>query len=269
MGRYENIQVFEDTMSLCESDGELAAAVENSIDRQYVLRESDKLALEAESRGKPAEIVVSRRRSFEAAMRYGGKRVCVLNFASAKNAGGGVANGASAQEECLCRVSTLYPCLADDRIFGKFYAPHRRMFRDTLYNGDLICTPSVVCVKSDAAEPKTLPKDKRFALDVVTCAAPNLGTGIRISDDELEKLHYKRLERVFITAANEGAEVLILGAFGCGAFRNPPRVVASAMRKLTERYAEYFDTIEFAVYCTPRASANYDEFAKAFPNALK
>jgi len=75
----------------------------------------------------------------------------------------------------------------------------------------------------------------------------NPGEGDRsadISQDELRKLHEKRLRRVADIAVENGEDVLILGAFGCGAFRNPPEVVARAMKPVVEEYRYCFKTIE-------------------------
>ena len=260
MGRQEYIDIFEDTMHLCKTDEQLKRSLEESLEKQYFLPESAPLILKAEPKEKPAEVTVSQKRTFEAAEAYKGKRVCVLNFASSKNPGGGVERGASAQEECLCRVSTLFPCLTDEGIMNSFYIPHRTMFRDTLYNSDLIFTPGVTVFKSDTNMPALRPRDEWFTADVITCAAPNLGAYTRLDDKSLEKLHTERGERIFLTAINEGAEVLILGAFGCGAFRNPPAAVAGAYRTLTGKYAAYFDKIEYAVYCPPKNTSNYSAF---------
>ena len=64
----------------------------------------------------------------------------------------------------------------------------------------------------------------------------------------------------FQAAALNGAEVLILGAFGCGAFCNPPRIVARAFRSVQEKYASYFETIEYAVFCGKNDTQNNDVF---------
>ena len=260
MGRQEYVDIFNDTMDMCRTDAELKSSLAKSLKGQYVLPESAGLSLNGTAKGKPAKVVVSARRTFEAAEQYKDRRVCVLNFASSKNPGGGVERGASAQEECLCRVSTLFLCLTEEEVFERFYEPHRSMFSDTLYNSDIIFTPGVTVFKSDTSMPAARPREEWFCTDVLTCAAPNLSAYTRLDDVRLEKLHIERGERIFLTAINEGAEVLILGAFGCGAFRNPPAVVARAYRALTERYAAYFDTIEYAVYCSPKNTANYDAF---------
>ena len=267
MGRQENKEIFQDTMEKCKREPALKKALADSIAKQYVLLEKEPLKVNREPNADAARIVISAKRTFEAAEQYRGKRVCALNFASSKNPGSGVVNGATAQEECICRISTLYPCLVEDRVFDKFYQPHRTIFRDTLYNSDLIFTPGVVSFKTDDNAPKLRPEEEWFSVDVITCAAPNLGAfSGRLTDSELEELISKRMERVFITAVNEGAEVLILGAFGCGAFRNPPEVVARAMKKLTDKYSRYFETVEFAVYCTPKNPTNLVAFQRAFGN---
>jgi uncharacterized protein (TIGR02452 family) len=62
---------------------------------------------------------------------------------------------------------------------------------------------------------------------------------------------------------------LILGAFGCGAFRNPPEIVAKVFYNVMQDYLEYFDAIEYAVYHTEREVANYGAFQKIMNNNTK
>ena len=220
----------------------------------------------------PATVIVSKKRSFEAASAYKDQKVCVHNFASASNPGGGVKNGANAQEECLCRCSNLYLCLKMPKLWDDFYLPHRTA-RNPLHNDDIIYTPGVRIIKSDTATPKLLPKSQWFDVDVITCAAPNLrerpgnsynpGDGsapVKITDKALLQLHEKRLRKILDVAYIKGNEIVILGAFGCGAFSNNPYVVATAAKNVIKDYLYKFKIIEFAIYCNPRDDSNYKSF---------
>ena len=154
----------------------------------------------------------------------------------------------------------------------QFYASHRRA-NDPLHNDDCIYTPGVVVFKSDTDYPQLLPEEKWYSVNVLTCAAPNLrerpsngmnsGDGddaVHISREELQALHEKRMRKVLEIAWAKGNEVVILGAFGCGAFRNPPSVVAQAMKTVVQEYRMKFETIEFAVYCSTQYDTNYRIF---------
>lgn len=112
MGREENITVFKDTEKLCKDNKQLAESIKKSISKQKLILESDKIeSPNLNIFAEPAEVVVSKKRTFEAASQYKGRQIAVHNFASAFNPGGGVVKGSSAQEECLCRCSGLYFCL--------------------------------------------------------------------------------------------------------------------------------------------------------------
>ena len=261
------VAVFNDTLQRIGSSQDLQAAVNQSIASQQYIGDADKIELPAPPYTEKAQVVVSRLRSFEAAARYPGQKVAVLNFASSTSPGGGVETGASAQEESLCRVSTLYPCLKAQAAWEKFYGPHRA-HPNPLHNDDIIYTKDVVVLKDDDYNVLSSP----FRVDVITCAAPNLrespsnrynrhdGDAVHISPEKLLELHLKRARKILSAAAANGAEVLILGAFGCGAFRNNPAVVAAAYHQVLPQFLNHFKTIEFAVYCTPRDQRNYDAF---------
>ena len=83
-----------------------------------------------------------------------------------------------------------------------------------------------------------------------------------VTREQIRALHLQRARKILSVAAIHGAEVLILGAFGCGAFCNPPEVVAAAFRDVLPDFAHAFRTVEFAVYCTPRDDSNYRAFQK-------
>jgi len=267
MGRDENVSIFEDTKNICKSHPAVRNAIKLSNDHQEIFLEGDPVFPEPRLLSDPAKVIVSKRRSYEAAMRYMGHETCVLNFASATNPGGGVVWGSTAQEECLCRCSTLYSNLITKENWARFYEPHRQQ-NNPLYNDDCIYTPDVLVFKSDTRFPELLTQKDWFNVNVITCAAPNLRTNkdgtirISITDEELEKLHIKRMRRILSIAAARGNEVVILGAYGCGAFKNPPEVVARAMKKVVAEFRNYFHVIEFAVYCSPRDENNYIVFNK-------
>lgn len=277
MGREENLSVFRDTEKLVKENKVLVTAVKKSTSNQLLIPEymqvDEIMQTEVKLRSHDEGIVlVSKKRTYEAASAYRGMKVCVHNFASATNPGGGVTKGSSAQEECLCRCSTLYFNLNTSDMWGGFYSPHRAM-QDPIHNDDCIYTPDVVVFKSDTAEPKLLKEEEWYNVNVVTCAAPNLrlmpsnamntGDGVKrakISDKDLYDLHVKRLTRIMDIAVAGGNEVVILGAFGCGAFENNPEVVAKASKTVVDKYKNKFKTIEFAVYCSPKDERNFTVF---------
>ncbi|MCR5723581.1 MAG: TIGR02452 family protein [Treponema sp.] len=279
MSREENIAVFEDTVDMVMNSPRLRDAVRKGRSCQLFIAEKACVPDGSVSGrfNEPAKIVVSKKRTFEAARSYvdGCNRVCVLNFASSTNPGGGVETGAGAQEECLCRVSTLYFTLDTDENQKRFYKPHRAL-KNPLHNDDILYTPDVCVFKSDTAHSAALPEAEWYLVDVLTCAAPNLrsrpsnrynsGDGdepLLLSDDELRTLHEKRDRRIFDVAVRQQADVLVLGAFGCGAFRNSPQVVASVLMNLSRQYRHAFKVIEFAVYCPPFDDTNYRVFMEA------
>lgn len=275
--RFKNIQIFQDTVKLIEDSQSLQDAIDFSLRSQLLYLEADNVTL-PNAKGKSCHTIVSTKRSFEAASVYAkaGKRVCVLNFASATNPGGGVTHGSSAQEESLCRCSTLYPCLNVEEMWQKFYLPHRAS-ANPLYNDDCIYTPGVMVTKTDVSFPERMPESDWYQVDVLTCAAPNLRSipsnpmnpfagdkPVNIEMDDLYQLRKKRIEKIFKIAIVNDVEVLILGAFGCGAFCNPPEVVAKAFYDVQKKYEHYFETIEYAVFCGGHETQNYEAFCNVF-----
>lgn len=274
MSREERKAVFEDTEKLCKENEKLREALAYATANQELILEGDAYAVPKGHRYEtPAKIVVSKKRTFAAASAYcdGQQKVAVHNFASATNPGGGVTKGSSAQEECLCRCSGLYLNLNVKEMWDGFYGPHRAM-RNPIHNDDIIYTPKVTVFKSDTEEPKLMKETDWYQVDVITCAAPNLrpnptnrmnpddGDPTKLTDKELLQIQEKRMRRILDVAKAHQVDTIVLGAFGCGAFRNKPEVVAQAMKHVVEEYKYDFATIEFAVYCSPRDDCNYQIF---------
>ncbi len=185
--------------------------------------------------------------SLEAARRLTGRSsepVVVLNFASARNPGGGFLNGAQAQEEALCRASALYACLREIR---EFY-DHHRAHRDPFYTDRVIHSPAVPVFRDDRGRLLDTP----YEIGFLTAAAPNAGVVLRRTPERAPDIPHAlvtRAERVLETAAACGYRRLVLGAWGCGVFRNAPARVAGAFHELLVegRFEGYFEEIVFAV----------------------
>lgn len=273
--RQKNIEIFEDTRAWYTQDDTLQKAVQRT--QQGTQFYAPGTTLDAGPMltryQQTAHIVISKNRTLQAAGKYIGQKVAVLNFASATNPGGGVTRGSSAQEEALCRCSTLYPCLLGDDLWQKYYKMHRDR-HDTTYTDACIYLPDVLVIKTDTDVPRRLPKAEMYPVDVITCAAPNLRerpnhamnpgseSVVHLTNEQIYALHTQRAKKILSVAALHEAEVLILGAFGCGAFCNPPEVVAAAFRDVLPGFAHAFRTVEFAVYCPVHDDSNYQAFQK-------
>ena len=103
-------------------------------------------------------------------------------------------------------------------------------------------------------------------MDVITCAAPdfrfdNTGRMYRPDEAELMAVLEKRWKRILSVAACSKADILILGAFGCGVFGNPPEVVAQAFSNAFAEFARCFEVVEFAVFAQNEDDPNYVAFS--------
>jgi uncharacterized protein (TIGR02452 family) len=203
--------------------------------------------------------------SLEAARRLhlaGAERIAVLNFASARNPGGGYLGGAKAQEEDLCRNSLLYPCLLQA---PDYYEAHRAS-RDFLYSHRVIWSPEVPVHRD--VDGRLL--GEPFPVSFLTCPAPNAGQALRRDPgarSRIPRVLNQRAERVLAVAAHHGARNLVLGAWGCGVFRNDPRDVAEAFHLHLARdggFSTAFERVVFAVWDRVPDSVNRAAFAERF-----
>jgi len=260
----ENVKIFADTLNYIFNSGHLDKCVQDSVDNSRVYFEDEWPIVNRPIRSKEADISVSGDRSFEAArilrLENPDSRIAVLNFANGVVPGGGVLNGASAQEESLCRISTLYPVILDEKL-DCFYRNNEDI--DPLDSTDsLIYSKDIVVFKSDTERPELLPKSDWYKVDVITMAAPDLGYEDK-NPLELYSIHFKRAMHMLTCAASEGSDILVLGAFGCGAFMNDPVTVAGAWFNAIKVFPKVFDKIEFAVYKGADPD-NYEIFKEVF-----
>lgn len=280
--RDERIRVFLDTEDYYQTNKELAEAIRKTQARTVLYEADEYPDIPVTGSGvsdNPCTICVTKHRSYEAAiglhLEYPDAKICVLNFASAVNPGGGVKAGSGAQEEGLCRCSTLYPCLNRKVLWDHYYSVNRAA-HDPLNTDACIYTPGIIICKTDTDIPERMEENNWVSVDVISCAAPNLrdvpsnrynpqnGEPMKLTDREQYDLHLKRAKHILHVAAANGEDILVLGAFGCGAFENNPVPVAKAFHNALQQYGKYFRVVEFAVFCRRYETANYDAFKAEF-----
>jgi uncharacterized protein (TIGR02452 family) len=233
---------------------DIADAVTRSVAGTRLHLPGDELPEPVPAAGPPV-IEVTGESSLYAARRVGGAVAC-LNFASARNPGGGFLTGAQAQEESLARASALYASL---REAPDFYAFHRAQ-RSLLYTDRVIYSPGVPVFRTDRGRFLTEAYDIAF----LTSAAPNRAMITRYQPELLPDVRgalARRAARVLRVAAAHGHRELILGAWGCGVFGNDPGEVARVFAE-TLRDSPWFDRVVFAVL--DRRENVRDEFRAAF-----
>lgn len=252
-----NREVMTNTYELCMKINSLKKSIDYSINNQKVILENDNITRDNNIKLN-TEIYISKKRTYEAAGAYKNYKVAILNFAN-NHSIGGAPYYAGAQEEALCRCSTLLPCLK--ACTNTFYQPHRDAFTrgeiDNYGNNDIIYTPNVTVFKTDTLEPELLDENDWYNVDVITCAAPEVSKGYNFN--KLCEIMYSRIKRILDVAEINKAEALILGAFGCGAFGNPPQLIANIFKDVLNTGNYNFKIIEFAVY-TGSDTTNYDVF---------
>lgn len=183
---------------------------------------------------------------------------CVLNFASARHVGGGFLNGAMAQEEAICRNSTLYASIGS-REASKYYQ-YNTSHMSELYSDYMVFSPHVEVIRSGDGKLLSEP----YSISVVTAPAVNVNRVKHFTYREVNRCMLQRAEYVLKVAVSNGVENLVLGAWGCGVFGNPPKTVAENFRHLLldVGYARAFKNVAFAVY--GRDLENYNAFSETF-----
>ncbi len=187
-------------------------------------------------------------------------RILLLNLASAVRPGGGVRDGMGGQEEDLCRKSTLLLSLESDE--AKPYYEYNNGLNTRMGSDAVILTPDVVVFRDEKGELL----DEPFTISVITCSAPNVRFGYEgKTEEEYKTLLRERIEGIPRCAVSFGYKDIILGAFGCGAFKNDAALVSDDFyQALTGPAGRGLAHADFAVLCTPGKEYNYNEFCRNF-----
>lgn len=192
--------------------------------------------------------------------------VLVINFANPVHPGGGVKKGSSAQEEDLCRKSSLLLSLESDEA-KKYYDYNKSM--NTYMGSDAIILSPYVEIFKDA---KGNPLEESVVVSVLTCAAPMITYGLEgMSQDEYKQMLYNRICGMMTVALEYGYENIVWGAWGCGAFGNDAAVMADIFHKAFDEFrynkvgsTGLFRTVYFAVLDRSEDLYNFKEFARNF-----
>ena len=215
-------------------------------------------------RSLPTAFEVVKETTFNVLARLGGNggHVGCLNFASAKNPGGGFPTGAQAQEEALARSSALYQCL----LKAPQYFERNRANRSLIYLDLLIYSPLVPFFRNDDG----VLLERPILASVITAPAPNAGAVMQNEPQNagaIEPALRRRAEFVLRVASAHKIEHLVLGAWGCGVFRNDPRMVAAIFADLLKpasKFAGAFPHVVFAVFDRSEGETTYRAFAEVF-----
>lgn len=195
-------------------------------------------------------------------LKEGASKVLALNFASAKNPGGGFLGGSQAQEEALARASGLYPTLNK---YMEMYLENRK--RTTcLYSNNMIYSPNVPVFRDDGDELLEQP----YELSFITAAAVNAGCVQKNEPKRVKKIAptmLDRIEKLLTVAVAKEYDYLVLGAWGCGVFRNDPKVIAELFQEqLTTNplFKNRFKKVVFGVLDHSKQQSIYKSFQQVF-----
>jgi uncharacterized protein (TIGR02452 family) len=191
--------------------------------------------------------------------------VLALNFASAKNPGGGFLGGSRAQEESLARSSALYASLLAQPVY---YEANRAGPR-AVYTDHAIYSPRVPVFRDDTGTLLDAPYDVSF----VTMPAVNVSAMRqhgRLDQDVIGRTMERRIHCVLALAAARDHRVLVLGAWGCGVFGNDSHLIAGIFAEtLGAGIGACFDHVTFAVFDPSPDQAKYAAFRERLTAAAR
>lgn len=194
-----------------------------------------------------------------------GYNPALLNPANAYKPGGGYKNGARAMEEDICRRS------------GLAFAIDNKKTRDSLYpmkGAELLYSPNVPIFRNGKDKNYSY-MDRPIPVSMISSAAINLNkkyypdvaylNNVQAFLKETERRVYAQLA----VAADQGNDALVLTAFGCGAFKNPPEAVAKIYKRVIEsHFKNVFKKITFAVIDDHNSNGNFATFQKVLGNSF-
>ena len=211
---------------------------------------------------------------------YGSIFAC-LNMANQEYPGGGYAHGPSAQEENMFRRTNCHfsidrsMLIPNEQETSYGYTPKMQALisaNEKITYLDVknprICIKDKETYNEDDVDLKNfgyneLGNGDKFLFYELRCAAVDMRKAV-IPFDRAEMR--KRIEAQFTTLISENVRHVVFGAFGCGAFANPPQQVATLYKECIMLYKDKFDVIAFPIYYAGNGESNYPVFRKILLN---
>ncbi|MEX1039880.1 MAG: TIGR02452 family protein [Pirellulaceae bacterium] len=185
-----------------------------------------------------------------------------LNFASAKNPGGGFLSGSQAQEECLARASGLFQSLNREMAYYNI----NRSYDSSLYTNHIIYSPSVPVFRNEDDALISPP----YTVSIVTSPAVNAGAVRKNEPERVSQIRptmEERIRSVLAVGRQNGHEAIVLGAWGCGVFGNDPSDVAQWFADALQSDSNFvgaFDRVVFAVLDYADGTPSFNAFREIF-----
>lgn len=269
--RVKNIQILNDTLDVCSKGENLHFNLSQMCEAEVFLPDDiDHLREKMPNKRKPSvdckfacentDTLVLAQKKYEMLKQNSEEpKILVLNMASASEPGGKTRNGADAQEEELCRRTSLLLSLESEK--AKEYYTYNNSHKTRLGSDAALFSPNVEVIKD--SQSKLL--SKPFSISVISSSAPMVRLGFEgKTKQEYEEMLYKRIQNILIVAEKQNYKHLILGAFGCGIFGNDAALVSDLFKKAFNETPCNFETVDFAVFCKPEKDYNYKEFCRNF-----
>lgn len=271
------IKIAEDTMKIMSCGGytnsksvfiDIEGKLKNTVDNtilykpiqfQYVNNILEDLKTRNDS--KKGEIKITAETTLEATYRLTTEnkleKIACLNFASAKNPGGGFLTGSRAQEESIARSSGLYISISKMKEMYEYNKKHKAPF----YSDYMIFSPEVPVFKNDEGSLLDAP----YLTSIITSPAVNAGYAINKNDVSMIKdVMVERIKKILLVLVFNKIENIVLGAWGCGVFKNKSEDVAGYFREvlIEEEYRILFENIIFAIYDNSRNKSTMNAFVE-------
>lgn len=231
---------------IAEQNYKIVKSNKYPIDRNVeTISEDDHLFIQSQLKGPlyhDTQIQVNQSSTIENAIAYhrydSSSQICILNFADSTKPGGGYLNGRSPQEETLCRQTLLYPTLVGNQMYQYNIKNNLKVEGSDV----MIYSPNVYVIRNDKYKEIQHP----FTVNIISSPAVDNRKKIHNSDQLMES----RIRKIINLAAIKQNDALILGAFGCGVFKNNPFKIARIFYQVLviENMKNYFKSVIFPIF---------------------